>query len=66
MDAQTARTIQYHGLGDRNGEEFAREGPGWVEQLPCVRRKGRENLSLSEVQHTKFLPGLGGTEIPPT
>jgi len=25
MDAQTARTIQYHSLGDRNGEEFACE-----------------------------------------
>ena len=34
MDAQTACTIQHHGLGDWNGEEFAREGHGWVEQLP--------------------------------
>ena len=33
MDAQTARTIQHHGLGDWNGEEFACEGRGWVEQF---------------------------------
>jgi hypothetical protein len=37
MDVQTARTIQHHyGLWDWNGEEFACEGRGWVEQLPSV------------------------------
>ena len=36
MDVQTARTIQHHGLRDRNGEEFACEGRGWVEQLPSI------------------------------
>ena len=42
MDAQTAHTIQHHGLlGDRNceGEEFACEGHGWMEQLPSIQRE---------------------------
>jgi hypothetical protein len=42
MGVQTAHTIQHHGLlGDRNyeGEEFACEGRGWVEQLPSIQRE---------------------------
>ena len=40
MGGKTVRTIQRHGLGARNGEEFSSEGGGWVEQLPSKQRQG--------------------------
>jgi hypothetical protein len=54
MDAQTARTIQRHGLGAWNGEDFARERRGWVEQLPSVRREEVKIHPLLVMQLTNF------------
>ena len=36
---------------------LARNGRGWVEQLPSVRRKGGENSSLGGAAHF-FLGGI--------
>jgi hypothetical protein len=45
---------------------LARNGCGWVEQLPSVRREGGENSSLSAVQLIYFSLGLGQIKNRPT
>jgi len=45
-----------------NGEEFAHERRGWVEQMPSVQR---EDVKIPLCRRCAT-PGLGRIEIPPT